>query len=194
MSQQSITYQQVVSTCQSLKQQGQKPSVRTIHQQIGGSFSSITAFLRQWQEQQAKMNADAHNLSSNLKQALFSEFETIQKQTQVRLNQQLQQLCVSNKEAEALLANYEQQLQQKQQEFIQSQEDAQAMRIELEKQNAMLAASNQHSKERITQLESELETLRRTCKRFEIEAAVNLTRYEAAAGIENDAKAQKAAK
>jgi len=178
MYQTNITYQQVVNVCQSLKQEGQKLSVRAIHQQIGGSFSTVSTFFRQWQEQMLQMNAADHSLSSALKHALFNEFEAIQKHTEAHLNQHIQQLRESNKESETLLTDYEAQLKQRQEQLIQAEENYQEMRVELEKQKAALSTSNQHARETIMQLEKKLEAMAKACQEHEVQAAVNLTRYE----------------
>lgn len=48
----NINYRVVADTCQELLVAGEKPGIRKVCERLGGSFSTISVFLQQWQEEQ----------------------------------------------------------------------------------------------------------------------------------------------
>lgn len=70
-----LNYQAVADLCRELCSAGETPTIRKLREKLGGSFSTISAFLNQWQEQKILANQQAGlELSEPFREAMLAEF------------------------------------------------------------------------------------------------------------------------
>jgi chromosome segregation ATPase len=104
-----ITYPLYTKTVNDLKSQGQAISVRSVQRVIGGSNSTLLAYQRQWQSEQALAATVEEGISESLKQSLLAEFARRGQAARERFEAQLAQGVQQLKEANELLAETESQ-------------------------------------------------------------------------------------
>lgn len=103
-----LSYASVTATCAALTEAGDTPTVRKLHAKLGGSFSTLSAFLKQWLEQQQNLNTDGNTaISAELTQAWLTELAKVIAKTKVTATAQLQTQATQLLEAQELLTEHE---------------------------------------------------------------------------------------
>ena len=170
--QNNISYQEVSSFCTECLASGQRPSIRKIHQHLGGgSFLTITAFYQQWQKEQALASKVDSELSEPLRQALFAEFGRVTQKIKEDLEAQLEELHAQGKEAQEIIADYEAKMEQSTADFLRYKEQSEVQCLKLERELSAIQARFEESAKREAACTEQLETLRTQCHSSELRAA-----------------------
>ena len=171
-----ITFQSVAKLCNDMVGAGNKPSVRKLHAQLGGSHSTLTEFLNQWRTQQALAHSNANELSGEFNQALLAEFsrvtESVKEKSKLLLTEKEEQLT----EARELLAEYEGKLVTLEKTLKESKEKVQSAQLVLEKKLAVAEGDAQSAKNREKELQNKLDAMIEKCHRAELRAAIAETK------------------
>ncbi|SEG40461.1 replication region DNA-binding N-term [Legionella quinlivanii DSM 21216] len=77
-----ISFYDVAQQCNKLQLLGEKPSVRKLRAVLGGSFTTINEYLRQWREEQSLAGTSEFEISKELQDVIQSEFVRIAKEVQ----------------------------------------------------------------------------------------------------------------
>jgi len=72
-----ITYQRVAQLCNQMEILGNKPSVRKIIAELGGSFTVVAEYLKQWREEKELAKESDMALSPELQQAILAEYALV---------------------------------------------------------------------------------------------------------------------
>ena len=104
--QSNLSYQAVANYCLELIAAGEKPSVRKIHGQFGGSFSTISELYHRWTEER-RLAVKETELSDSFRQAILAEFGRVTLGLRQTLEQQIEQGKIQFQEAQELLKEYE---------------------------------------------------------------------------------------
>lgn len=172
----SITFQSVAKFCNDMTGAGNKPSVRKLHAQLGGSHSTLTEFLNQWRTQQALAHSNANELSEEFNQALLAEFsrvtESVKEKSKLLLTEKDEQLT----EARELLAEYEGKLVALEKILKESKDKAQSAQLVLEKKLAVAEGDAHSAKHREKELQNKLDALIEKCHQAELRAVIAETK------------------
>ncbi len=103
----SITYDVFLSAIEQLETLGEKITVRSIIDKIGGSFTKIAEFKRQWQQNQALAKEATLKMSSHLETAIYAEFSRLHTSAQTAYKQQIEQAEKDHQELLAVTKNLE---------------------------------------------------------------------------------------
>jgi len=72
-----ISYQRVAQLCNQMELLGNKPSVRKIIAELGGSFTVVAEHLKQWREEKELANESDMAISPELQQAILAEYALV---------------------------------------------------------------------------------------------------------------------
>jgi chromosome segregation ATPase len=72
-----ITYQHVAQLCNQMELLGNKPSVRKILAELGGSFTLVAEYLKQWRTENELANEADVAISQELQQAILAEYALV---------------------------------------------------------------------------------------------------------------------
>ena len=172
----SLNYQQVAEACNNLVKMGEKPSLRKLRDQLGGSFSTISELLGKWQQQNTLANDSSIGISEELKQCLFAQFAQAAKQAEIPLVEQINNRDERLNEMRKLLADQETELSKQAAEIEALIKNHQTKQIELEKRIAVAESKTSAAEKREAQLAEQIEILRDKCHEAELQAAVYKTR------------------
>jgi len=111
----SITYDVFLDAIGQLESLGEKITVRSIVDKIGGSFTKIAEFKRQWQQNQELARKATLKMSSQLETAIYAEFSRLHAGAQTTYKLQLEQAENDNQELLVLIHKLENQNTQLQQ-------------------------------------------------------------------------------
>ncbi|WP_207386713.1 DNA-binding protein, partial [Legionella quinlivanii] len=67
-----ISFYDVAQQCNRLQLLGEKPSVRKLRAVLGGSFTTINEYLRQWREEQSLAGTSEFEISKELQDVIQS--------------------------------------------------------------------------------------------------------------------------
>lgn len=172
----SITFQSVAKLCNDMVIVGNKPSVRKLKAQLGGSHSTLSEFLNQWRTQQALAHSNENELSEEFNQALLAEFsrvtEVVREKSKLLLNEKDEQLT----EERELLAEYESRVVALEKALKESEEKVQSVQLALEKKLAVAEGDSQSAKHREKELQNKLDALVEKCHQAELRAAIAETK------------------
>ena len=156
-----VNYQAIAETCSTLLNAGDRPTVKKIREKMGsGSYSTISVLFSRWQEQQALSKTVDDEISDILRQALLAEFGRIIVTNKQKFTEQLITVNTQLKEAQDLLADYENQIDTLRQEIIAINKSVEQQRIKLEKQLSAVESRNQDYEKWEKSSLPQIETLR----------------------------------
>ena len=170
--QNNITYQEVSSFCSERLAAGERPSIRKIHQHLGGgSFLTITAFYQQWQKEQSLASKIESDISEPFRQALLAEFGRVSEKLKQRLETQLEALQAQWKEAQDIIVDYEAKIEQINADFSVYREQSEALCLKLERALSATQARFEESAKREATCMAQFEALRQQCHGSELRSA-----------------------
>lgn len=105
----SITYDVFLSAIEQLEALGEKITVRSIIDKIGGSFTKIAEYKRQWQQNLELSKEATLKMSSHLETAIYAEFSRLYANAQQSYKQRLEQSESDHQELLSLVNNLENQ-------------------------------------------------------------------------------------
>lgn len=167
----NLTYQTVSDACQALLAAGERPTVRKLCERLGGSFSTLSGFLQQWQEQQALANKADLDISPGLRQAILAEFHRLTQTIGKTLTEQIESKNGSLQEAQSLLAQQEAKLETLTERMAVQQAQAEQSRLEFEKTLSAANALAENSAQREAQMLQQLEDWRTEAHAAALKAA-----------------------
>lgn len=168
----NITYTDVASACAEILKLGEKPSIRRIHERIGGSYSTISTFYRQWQQSTHEASLSDLSISESLKQALLSEFSKVSTLTKQQFSEKLANDQQQAQEAVDLLAEYEVKFNALTTELSASSTENQALKISYEKQIAVLEEKESSAKREVMDLRQQMLTINDAYSKCQVDLAV----------------------
>jgi DNA-binding transcriptional MocR family regulator len=174
----NVTYQAVAKICNEMTAAGDAPSVRKLHAHLGGSFSTITAHLNQWREQQALAQSGDNALSAEFNQALLAEFaritETVKEKSKLQIAEKEAQLA----EAIELLSAHENKLEECEKKYKALEHHAKSEQLDLEKKLAAAIGNSESAKQRELALQEKVDALIDKCHQAELRAVIAETKIE----------------
>lgn len=87
-----ITYQRVAQLCNQMELLGNKPSVRKIIAELGGSFTVIAEYLKQWREEKELAKESDMAISPELQQAILAEYSLVANKVKQGLENKINEL------------------------------------------------------------------------------------------------------
>ena len=172
----SMTFQSVAKLCNDMVSSGNKPSVRKLHYQLGGSFSTITEHLQQWRMQQSLAHSMDQELSDELKQALLAEFARITAGIKEKSNVMLTEKEEHLTETRDLLVEYEGKLVVLEKSLKECKDQSQSQQLALEKKLAASEGDAHSAKHREKMLQDKIDVLIEKCHQAELRAAIAETK------------------
>jgi hypothetical protein len=167
-----ITYQSVARFCNEIAGTGNNPSVRKLHAQLGGSFSTLSEHLQQWRSQQNLASATDAELSDELRQALLAEFSRVTDSIKVKLNKALFEKEEQLTETRELLAEYENKLAAIEKSLKDCKEASRLEQLSLEKRLSAAESGAHSAALREKALQDKLDAMIEKCHQAELRAAV----------------------
>jgi chromosome segregation ATPase len=174
----NLSYQSLSTACHELLASGEKPSVRKIRERIGGSFSTISVLLQQWQEEQSFVNKIDLDLSDPFRQAVLAEFGRVTTTLRQRFLEQLNTEKSQLKEIQSLLAECEAKNEQITEDFTLHQKTTAQNLLALEKELASAKALVNEKDKRETSLQASLDAMRDKVHAAELKVAISETRCQ----------------
>ena len=89
-----ITYQRVSQLCNEMELLGNKPSVRKIIAELGGSFTVVAEYLKQWREEKELANESDMTISPELQQAILAEYALVANKVKQGLETKINELSL----------------------------------------------------------------------------------------------------
>jgi len=169
----NVDFQVVAAACADIVKQGEKPSIRAIHERTGGSYSTIATFLRQWRQAQQAASMQDVAISEDLTRALLLEFNKITAKCKIAFSKQLETEKLQAEEHERLLANAEANIAALTEQLEQERQGAQQQQIQREKQLADLSARLELNTQECRKQEHELIQLKERCFQQQLSSATN---------------------
>jgi len=174
----NLTYQMVGEYCSQLIQKGEKPNIRKLHQQLGGSFSTLSVLHQQWLTAQNLTTRTDTPLSEQFQKALFAEFGRVTGDIRQNLETQLAEEKTRFQEAQDLLKELELKLEQITEEYTQYRKEEAEHKLQFEKTlsatQALLVEKEKHERS----LSDQLEKLRERSHEAELNTAIWETRHQ----------------
>lgn len=129
-----ITLTSVSELCNHLVLKGEKPSVRKIQEKLGGSFTTISGYLKEWRNEINMASKSQMDISSELTNSLMAEFAKIAQKAESRLQKQIEDL-------ESYQGELEEELKKVSHALLQKEQDNEALKKQLEKEHMEYAKS-----------------------------------------------------
>ena len=108
-----VTYDKFSAMVQKMVENGEKLSVRSVHNRLGGSFGKISEFLKRWEQERAYLSlVKQGDISENLRQAMLSEVGRAVGEAKAVLETQLQQITEHLGEANERLTEQEKEIEE----------------------------------------------------------------------------------
>lgn len=186
-----ITQTSVSELCNHLCLKGEKPSVRKIQEKLGGSFTTISEYLKQWRKETELASQTTIDISPELKNALFAEFAKVANQAEARLQKKIEEIESDNKELEEELKKINDALLQQTQAHEKTQktlEDERVGKAELTAVSNSVIDNLKNEKKELQQLLNEANEKRHQA---ELREAVANTKVEAIEKQYKDSKPKK---
>lgn len=99
----AVTYQSVAKVCNHLRIIGEKPSVRKIKAELGGSHTVIGEFLKRWRAETQLSESSDMAISEELQHAILAEFAQVALQVQSSFKETIEENELDLKETSAAL-------------------------------------------------------------------------------------------
>lgn len=123
MKSEQVTYDKFCQVAAKMLENEEKLTVRAVHGRLGGSFSKISAYLKQFQQERAYMSASRQSdISDSLRQAVLAEIGKAVDETKIALEKQLRQVTEQLDEANEQLSAQEAAIADLQNDFANSKE------------------------------------------------------------------------
>jgi hypothetical protein len=167
-----LTYVGFKEACQQLLASGEQPSVRKIHPITGGSFSTLSEYLRTWQEENILVSGSSFEISNTIRQALLSEFSRIKDVAKENLLSQFEGNSKQLKEVQSLLKEHEGLLEEKEKALLAMMRAREEESLSFEKALSASQAKTSVQKERVKLLELDVDDLKNDCEKLRISTAV----------------------
>ncbi|MFP3773677.1 DNA-binding protein [Legionella pneumophila serogroup 1] len=100
-----ITYQRVAQLCNQMELLGNKPSVRKIIAELGGSFTLVAEYLKQWREEKELAQESEMPISQELQQAILAEYALVANKVKQGLEAKISELTLDLTETEEELSS-----------------------------------------------------------------------------------------
>lgn len=175
----AVTYELFATAALALEKDGQRVSVRTIRDKIGGANSKLMEFLRLWKAEKQLASVTDEDMSDTFRQSLLAEFGRIVQKTKVSLESQLKDEKANTQEALDLLAETEKRATSLEETIANLKKTHEAATTTYDKKTSALEARLVDSTARETELTKKLESTLAKLHQSEIEAAVLKSRCEA---------------
>ncbi len=108
MKPEQITYEKFCQIATKMLENEEKLTVRAVHGRLGGSFSKISTYLKQFEQERVYMSASRRNdVSDSLRQAMLAEIGMAVEETKTMLEKQLRQVTGQLDEANEQLSALE---------------------------------------------------------------------------------------
>jgi chromosome segregation ATPase len=101
------TYQKVAEQCNQMMLMGNKPSVRKIITEIGGSFTIVAEHLKRWREESELAKESKVLISAELEQAILAEFASVANKVKLSHEAKIHELSADLSEIEEELQTSE---------------------------------------------------------------------------------------
>ena len=187
-----ITYDAVAQICATLTQAGDRPTVRRVQSEVGGSNTTILNHLRRWQDtQRAAASKKPHDsmFTESLRAALFAWSEErasqLKEQTEGRIAE-LEELYAAAKDgweqAEARIGVLEEQAQAAETQLLSAAQQAEAGQQKLEQRLAGAEARAHSAEAQLAELKEHLAHAQQAAEAQAIAAAEARTQASAATG------------
>lgn len=190
-----ITYQNVARICNEMKLHGETPSVRKIRERTGGSFTTISDYLKQWREETERAETVETRISEELTNAILAEFHQVAHEASSHLQKKLDEKEVDLTETREALTEYEARCRKQELTIDELKTKLHNSRIEHEKKQAALESSIEFLKDREGSLQKLLSEANQKRHEAELKEAVANTKVEAlekrAGELEQQLKKQK---
>lgn len=173
-----ITYEKVAALCNELTKNQEKISVREIHKQLGGSFSNISKFLKQWQEQSLLAQKYDSEISDELMQAIKAEMVKVADNVKASFVEKIDIKDDEIKEMEKIIADFEKKTDELEFALSKSRNAARDQQLSLEKALSSAQSETKVSEKRIEDLQAQVDELRTRCHEADIRAAVAETKVK----------------
>ncbi len=95
-----ITYQRVAQLCNQMELLGNKPSVRKIISELGGSFTVVAEYLKQWREEKELAKESVMAISPELQQAILAEYSLVANKVKQGLENKINDLSLDLNETQ----------------------------------------------------------------------------------------------
>lgn len=174
----SITYPILAQHCAELIAQGEQPSVRKLHQRLGGSFSTLSELYQHWRSEQVLAAQTEGDLSESFHQAVLAEIGRATEVLRQNLTQQLVAERAQLKETQGLLAELEAKNEELIRQFDELQQSSEQTKLGLEKALAAARALVEDSQQRQAAYQQEIEALRNQAHAAELKVAISETRCQ----------------
>ena len=99
-----ITYQRVAQLCNQMELLGNNPSVRKIISELGGSFTIVAEYLKQWREEKELAKESDMAISLELQQAILAEYSLVANKVRQGVENKIKNLNLDLKETQEELA------------------------------------------------------------------------------------------
>lgn len=166
----TLSYPLVSKICLALIASEEKPTVKKIQQQSGGSFSTVGKYYQQWQQEQALVAKTETEISEHFRQAILAEFSRATERVQEGLNTQLADTQAQLKDAQDFLEDYEGKLEQSGTEFANYKAQSEESCLKLERELSATQARFEESTKREVACTAQFEALRAKCHESELRA------------------------
>lgn len=100
-----ITYQRVAQLCNQMELLGNKPSVRKIIAEFGGSFTVVAEYLKQWREEKDLAKESEVAISQELQQAILAEYALVANKVKQGQETKITELCLDLNETQEELSS-----------------------------------------------------------------------------------------
>lgn len=167
-----ITYQSVAKTCNQLKLVGDKPSVRKIREQIGGSHTVIAEHLKKWRAETQLSESTDMTISEELQKAILAEFAQVASQVQSSLKETIEEKDIDLKDTMAALTEYELKYRQQELKLDEIQRKLHNDTLEFEKKLAACESTVSFLKDREIELQKHCAILSEKAHQAELQTAV----------------------
>lgn len=174
-----ITYQSVARICNEMKTHGQNPSVRTIRDRTGGSFTTIADHLKQWREETSRAEAVESKISNELTNAILAEFHQVAYEASSRLQLLVDEKDVDIKDMQEAIKDLEARCHKNELTIDELNKNLHNSHIEHDKKISVLESNIEFLKERETVLQNLLGEANKKRHEAEINEAVAKTKAEA---------------
>ena len=112
MKTEQLTYDIFSTMVQKMVENGERLTVRSVNNRLGGSFGKISEFLKRWEQERAYLSlVQQGDISGNLRQAMLSEVGRAVGEAKAVLEAQLQQITEHLDEANEKLTEQEKEIE-----------------------------------------------------------------------------------
>lgn len=174
-----ITYQRVAQLCNQMELLGNKPSVRKIIAELGGSFTVVAEHLKQWREEKELAQESDVAISTELQQAILAEYTLVANKVKQEYESKITELSLDLTETQEELIISQRKISSLQARIEELEHMAQKNSLDYEKQISADASVIAFLKEEKQQLHKLLAEANAKRHEAELKEAIAKTKAEA---------------